>query len=331
MILAVDIMGFENEPIQAIKACRKFCFKNNDVQIILVGDEKKISPHLKPKDTFFKIHHAPDIIHMDDTFLNARHKTNSSMYQAINLVKENLADGVLSAGNTSCYVFLTTLLLKRINHVNKISFVPYIPVAKNVGLYLMDVGANIEVSPNDFLNFARLCKIYLQKVKKILDPKIGIINIGTEANKGLDLQKNAHQLFLKQNDLNYVGFVEPRYLLDQKADILLIDGFSGNLILKTLEGSLKSVFAAFLKNYQNPLNWLAFLFSIPLLKKIKKQYDYKNNAGAIVIGLQKIAVKTHGSADYLQFYSSLRLLRETINSNLITHLTNAFDELKHDQ
>lgn len=317
MILSVDVMGFENPVNDAIKACRDFVKKNKDVKIILVGDENIIKPCLKPKDNF-EIEHATDIIKMTDEPIATRNRVNSSMYKAIALVKNNKADGVLSAGNTSCYVFLTFLLLGKMKNVSKCGFMPFLPTRDGIGMNIIDVGANKECDANDLVCFAKMGNIYLKKVRKINNPRVGILNIGTEDNKGLSYQIEANKLLKNQKEINYKGFVESRGLLDGGTDLLVCDGYSGNLVLKALEGCFKTVIGSFLDLYKKPTGWLGFLFSIGILLGLKKKFDYKNNAGAIVLGLNKIAVKTHGSADYKQFFSSLRMLKETVDADIIT-------------
>lgn len=323
MILSVDVMGFENPIEEAIKACRNFIKKNKNVTIILVGNKNKITNFLKKEDNF-EIVHAEDEIKMVDTPLSARNKKNSSMYKAIELVRDNKADGVLSAGNTACYVFLTLLLLQKLPLVTKCAFMPFIPTRNKKGLNILDVGANKTVNANDLICFAKMGDIYLKKVKKITSPTIGILNIGTEDNKGFDYQIEANKILKNDKNLNYLGFVESRNLLEGECRLVVTDGYSGNIFLKSLEGTFKTVINSMFDFYKKPIGWLGFLFSIFVLIKLKNKYDYKNNAGAIVLGLKKIAVKTHGSADYKQFYSSLKALKEIVDSNFIKILTEEF-------
>lgn len=319
MILAVDIMGFENPIEEAIKACRKFVKKNKNIEIILVGNKEIILKHFKKNDEF-KIENALDVISMDDNPLFVRNRKESSMYKAIKLVADEKADGVLSAGSTACYVTLTYLLLKKIPKISKIGFMPWIPTRYKQGFNLLDCGANKVVTANDLVDFAIMSDLYCRKVRKIENPKIGLINIGVEEDKGLDYIIEANKILKDKKDINYIGFVEPRYLLEEVLDIAICDGFTGNIVLKTLEGTAKSFGNTLLDEFKKPTGWFGFIFSFPSLIGLKKKFDYKNNAGAFVIGLNKIALKTHGSADYKQFYSSLRMLKETIDSNVLKDL-----------
>ncbi len=324
MVLAVDVMGFENPIDEAIKACRDFVRKNKDVTIILVGKKESIIKHLKRNDEF-EILDAKDEIKMDDNPLFIRNKKESSMYKAVELVANDKADGVLSAGNTSCYVAITYMLLKRFNKISKVAFMPWIPTRYKKGFNMLDCGANKIVNQNDLVDFAIMADLYNKKVRKIKNPKIGLINLGTEDQKGLDYLIEANKILKNTKEINYVGFIEPRYLLEEIVDVAIADGFTGNITLKTLEGTAKSISNALKDEFKKPWNFLGFVLSMCALLSLKKKFDYKNNAGAFVVGLQKIALKTHGSADYKQFYSSLRMLRDTVKSNIINDFKEKFN------
>ncbi|MDR2369539.1 MAG: phosphate acyltransferase, partial [Mycoplasmataceae bacterium] len=209
MKLAIDVMGFENDISEAIKACRKFNRQHTDVQFILVGNEQEIKVRLKPSD-HFEIVHATDVIKMDDSPLLAIRKTNSSMYKAIELVANNQADGVLSAGSSTCYVPMAFLLLKLIDGINKPAFMPYLPTTTKQGFMMLDVGANKECTGEDLYCFAKIGSIYCQIIRNIPNPRVGIINIGTEIAKGFAYQKDAYELITKDKTINFVGFIEPR-------------------------------------------------------------------------------------------------------------------------
>jgi glycerol-3-phosphate acyltransferase PlsX len=251
MKLAIDVMGFENDVSQAISACESFLKKHDDVEFLLVGQKELIQTKIK-ESSWIKIIDANDVIKMDDNPLFALRKTNSSMYQAINLVATNQADGVLSAGSTSCYVAMVFNLLKKINGINKIGFMPFIPTVNNSGFNLIDVGANKECDGYDLYKYALMASEYCKLTRNIDLPKVGVINIGTEENKGFEYHKQAHDLLKKEKSINYVGFVEPRELLNGIVDIAVCDGFVGNITLKALEGGLKSLKIALKKQYKKP-------------------------------------------------------------------------------
>ena len=328
MKLVVDVMGFENDIIEAINASIDFLSTHNDVEIILVGDKNIIEKKLIDLNTKYKfdIIHAPDVIKMTDNPIMGLRKTNSSMYKAIEVVANNQADGVLSAGNTSCYVLMLQYLIKLITGIHKLAFMPYVPSSTGHGFNMLDVGANKECSGEDLYQFAKMANIYCKKNRNISNPKIGVINIGTEDNKGFDFQQKAHELLKNDRSLNYVGFVEPRYLLNSVVDIAICDGYTGNITLKSLEGGLLALKSVLKKEFKKPWNFLASILSLGIFKNIKRTFDYRNNAGALVIGLNKIAVKTHGSADKQQFYSSLQMLYKSVKNNIINEIKQKTNE-----
>lgn len=321
--ISLDVMGYENNICEAIKASRRFIKKNPNVKIILVGNKEFIIPHLK-FDNEFEIYHAEQEIKQDDTILSLRQKKDSSMQRAINLVNEGVADGVLSAGNSAVYVFLTYQTFGLMTGVNKIGFIPYVPSFKGNGFNIVDVGASIDCNAIDIYNFAIMGSITAQ-TRGISNPKIGLLNIGTEKHKGFEWHREVDAKLKDNKSINYVGFVESKNLLEGVVDVIVADGYTGNILLKTLEGTSKSIMYYLLSKYKKWYNFFGFIFSLPVLLAFKKKFDYKNNAGAFVLGVNKIAVKTHGSADQKQFYSSLRMLKESIEFDLLNKLKEEFN------
>ena len=322
MKLSFDIMGHEGKLTDAIKAARKFKHKHDDVKLILVGDKKQIEPLVKPNE--FEIVDCVDTIKMTDSPLAALRKNNSSMYQAMKLVADHKADGVFSAGSTQCFVSLVYYLIKPIKQSLKPCFLPFIPTLKNIPTGMCDVGAQINCDGNDLYNFAKMSKIYFESALNRTNPKIGVINIGTEDCKGHEYHKQANQLLLNDKSFNYVGFVEPRYIFDGIVDIAICDGYTGNLVLKSIEGGAKAVSTDLKKQLKKPWNWLGALFSVGATLKVKKTFDYRNHAGAVVLGINAAAVKTHGSADFKQFYSGLNTLYDLVKSNVIEKIKKEF-------
>lgn len=319
MKIALDVMGFENKTSEAINAARKFSKDYPGAKIILVGKEEVIKPCLKADDNF-EIVHATEVIDMNDTPITALRKKDTSMLKAINLVKVNTTDAVVSAGSTSCFVPLVQMNLGSINNVEKFGFMPFIPTTNKTGFNMIDVGANINVSGQDLYNFALMANEYARIVRKISNPKIGVLNIGTEHHKGFAYHKDAYDLLSKNKKLNFVGFVEPKGLLDGQVDVCVCDGFSGNICLKALEGALKSVGSILKDGYKKPWNWLGAAFSVPIITTLTHTFDYRNNAGAIVLGANGVAIKTHGSADAKQFYAALRMAYDCVQNNLLHNI-----------
>lgn len=314
--IVVDCMGFENKPEEAIKAALEYSKKNPDVFFILSGDMDLISPHIENNINFTCLS-TSQIITMDDNPLSARKKTESSMYKAIELVANDGADAVISAGSSGAYVGLTYSMFGKVSEKIKPGFMSWVPTTKNNGFYFLDVGANKEFTGEELYYLGLMAQKFITGTTNKKNPRIGLLNIGVEENKGFSFHSEANVLFKNNNDnLNYLGFVEPRELIEGICDILVADGYSGNLVLKSLEGALKSVSKILKTSYKR--NILAAIFSIGIIKKIYKTFNYKNNAGAIVLGLNKLALKTHGSADKKQFLSTIRMAHEALKSNLIS-------------
>ena len=253
MKLVIDVMGFENDISQAIDACNAFQQCHRDVEFILVGNKQLIEQHLDSSINM-QIIHATDVVKMDTDPLTALRMTNSSMYQAINLVATNQADGVLSAGATPCYVAMVFYLLKKMDGINKIGFMPFVPTVVGDGFNLIDVGANKEASGLDLQKFAIMASVYCQLTRNISMPRVGIVNIGTENNKGFAYHQEAKKLLESNTSINFVGFVEPRDLLNSIVDIAVCDGYTGNLTLKAMEGGLKAIKNALKVEYKKPWN-----------------------------------------------------------------------------
>jgi glycerol-3-phosphate acyltransferase PlsX len=251
MKLAIDVMGFENEVVQAIEACKQFRKLHDDVEFVLVGKKEMIKPHIKNCDGL-QVINAASVIKMDTDPLMALRMTDSSMYQAIDLVATNQADGVLSAGSTPCYVAMVFYLLRKMDGINKIGFMPFLPTVIGDGFNLLDVGANKEADGSDIAKFAIMASIYCKAVRNVILPRVGIVNIGTEDNKGFAYHKEAKNLLAENKSINFVGYVEPRELLNGIVDIAVCDGYTGNLVLKAMEGGLKTIKNALKTEYKKP-------------------------------------------------------------------------------
>lgn len=314
MKIAFDIMGGDNPITEAIAAARKFKKKFSNVSIVLVGNQNQIFKHIEHNE--FEVVHADEIVEMTDTPLNAMRKVNSSMYQAIKLVADHKADGVLSAGCTPCYVALLFFLLKPIEGIRLLGFAPTLPTLKNRPCILCDCGANINCEANDLLNFAKMANIYSQSYYHIENPKIGLINIGSEEHKGLPIHSQSAKLLESDPTINYVGFIESNNILSGVIDVAICDGYTGNLVLKSLESGLKTISILLKDEFKKPTNWFGAIFSFFAIKSIKKRFDYRNYAGAVILGLNAPAVKTHGSADTLQFFSALTSIYKLIEAQL---------------
>lgn len=320
--IAFDVMGFEKDISNAINAAEYFIKKHKDVEITLVGNENQIKKHIKNKS--LKILHTDEYLKQDDTFLAIRSKKNNSLQLSVNLLKNNEVDGVLSACSTPLFVFTLYSTIGTIKKINNIGFMATIP--KINGFFnMIDVGATLDVSPDDLLNYAIMANEYAKQFKK--NPVIKLLNIGTEENKGPNLVLETNTK-LKKHFNNYKGFIEPNELLRSDTDIVVTDAFTGNIALKALEGTAKVLGTELKNELKKPKNFLGALFAKNTLKKVANKFDYKNYAGAFVLGLDKLAVKTHGSADQKQFESALDMLYTSIKNNVLNEMKKALEDVK---
>ncbi len=315
MKIAFDLMGSETNIKDMITACRSFAKKHKDVEILLVGKQTNIQEYIKENE--FTILDASDVVNPTDEPIDTLRKTDSSMYKAIEALMNNKVEGVISSGSTACYVSLCYFLLKTLMPGLKPGFMPFFPINKNKVMNIIDVGANINCNGQDLYNFAILAKIFWNKILHVENPRIGIINIGTEQTKGYQYHKDADKLLREDKNLNYLGFIEPKYAFADTIDIGVCDGYTGNILLKTAEGTLTKVKDLLVQQYKKPWNWLGALTSIGSFLSFNKAFDYKGNAGAMILGLNKPAVKIHGSSDAKQTYAGLKILYEMIKSNYI--------------
>ncbi|QEX46733.1 phosphate acyltransferase PlsX [Mycoplasmoides gallisepticum] len=317
--IAVDCMGFENSVSEAVKAVIKYAKKHKDLSFVLVGDENQIRPLVENKKYLnYRIVHTTNEIGMSDSVLTAYRKKDSSMYLTIELLKNNEVDTIISAGSSSAYVALTYNLIGKIHHKIKVGFMSYVPTVTKRGFWFLDVGANKEYLGEELYYLGKMANTFITSVFNY-QPRLGVLNIGAEKNKGFEYHQVVYNLLENDKTVDFLGFIEPRGLIEGECDLLVSDGYSGNLVLKSLEGALKSVGKILKKNYK--INPLGALFSANVIYQITKTFDYKNNAGAVVLGLNKLVLKTHGSADAKQFYSTIRLAHESLLNNLIEKIT----------
>lgn len=233
-----------------------------------------------------------------------------------NAVKEGEADACISAGNTGALMTAGLFVVGRIEGIERPALAPTLPTIEGNGFLMLDVGANADAKPEQLLQYAIMGSIYANKVRGIEKPRVGLLNVGTEEKKGNELTKAAYQL-LKGSDLHFIGNVEARDLLDGIADVIVTDGFTGNVALKTIEGTALSVFkmlkSALTSNLQSKL---AAAVLKPKLKVIKGKLDYSEYGGAGLFGLKAPVIKAHGSSDPNAVYNAIRQAREMVSNDV---------------
>ena len=300
MRIIVDAFGGDNAPLEIVKGCA-IAAKENDCEIILVGREKEIEDILKgldyPKEKI-TIHNADEVIGGCEVPTTAiREKKNSSLVVGLELLKEGKGEAFVSAGNTGAYLAGAFRYLGRIKGVKRPALTTYMPTA-NGACIVLDVGANADCKPEFLKQFAVMGSVYAENVLNIKNPKVGLINIGAEEAKGNELMKATHALLKEEKNINFTGNIEARQVPEGDADVVVCDGFTGNIVLKLTEGVAMTFYGmvkkAFLKNVLTKLAALAVKGG---LKELKKKMDYTEYGGAPLLGIDGVAIKEHGSSN----------------------------------
>jgi glycerol-3-phosphate acyltransferase PlsX len=314
--LAVDAMGGDFGPCVTVPAALSILRENPRLIVILVGQEALIQPYLKdlnpPLASRVSIVHTDEMVTMDDKVAVAlRNKRHSSMRLAINLVHEKKAQACVSAGNTGALMAISRFVLKTHANIDRPAIMSALPTQKG-HCHMLDLGANVESEAHHLVQFAHMGSIVAQALEGVERPRVALLNIGEEEIKGNDLIKEAHQL-LKASSLNYIGYVEGDGIFKGEADVVVCDGFVGNIALKTTEGVAKMM-ASFIKE-EIQRNWLTKITGViayPIWKGLKKRMDPGSYNGASLVGLTGIVVKSHGSADIASFAQAIRVaMKET--------------------
>ncbi len=300
MKIVLDGMGGDNAPFEIVKGAVEAA-KEITHTIIIVGDEKKIAAELKKYKYDKKqicIQHASDVIGNCDAPVKAvRTKKDSSMVIGINMVKDGKGDLFISAGNSGALMAGGLFILGRIQGIDRPAMASVYPVLGGQASLLVDAGANSECKPDNYLEFATMGSIYMEKVLGRKKPKIGLVNIGAEETKGTTVTKSAHEL-LQRSKLNFIGNVEAREIPFGSSDVIVCDGFVGNVILKLTEGLALSL----LKQLKQKLTAgvkakLGALLLKDNLKGLKSEFDYSEYGGAPILGVKGPIVKMHGSSN----------------------------------
>ncbi|MCH6267121.1 MULTISPECIES: phosphate acyltransferase PlsX [Neobacillus] len=317
MKLAIDAMGGDNAPKEIVLGAMKAVETFPDLHITLVGDENKINETLKKHDRITVLHTTEVILGTDEPVRAVRRKKTASMVLAAQQVADGAADACLSAGNTGALMAAGLFVVGRIEGIDRPALAPTLPTIGGEGFLLLDVGANADAKPEHLVQYAIMGSIYSKKVRGIESPRVGLLNIGTEEKKGNELTRHAFDL-LKQSDLNFVGNVEARDLLDGVADVVVTDGFTGNMVLKTIEGTALSMFkmlkTALMSSFTSKL---AAAVLKPNLMQLKGKLDYSEYGGAGLFGLKAPVIKAHGSSNAQAVFSAIRQTREMVTNDVV--------------
>ena len=312
--VAVDAMGGDNAPAEIVKGTVDAVNAGEDIHVLLVGNEESIRKELagyKYNSNQIEIIHAPDVISTcEPPVMAIRKKKESSIVMALDLVKNGSADAFVSAGNSGAVLAGGQLIVGRIKGVERPPFAPLIPTKNGVAL-LLDSGANIDARPSHLVQFAKMGSIYMENVLGIKNPRVGIVNIGAEEEKGNQLVKDTFPLLKECSDINFIGSVEARDIPEGVADVIVCDAFVGNVILKLYEGVgatiLSKIKEGLMSSFRSKIG--AILIK-PALKKTMKTFDATEYGGAPMLGLKGLVVKTHGSSKAKEVRNSILQCRK---------------------
>lgn len=333
MKIAVDGMGGDNSPSAVVEGCVQ-AVREFGVDILLTGPMEKLKEELdKYEYDKSKIHiiDAREVIDPNEHPVSAiRKKKNSSLGIALNLVKSKEADAIISAGSTGAFMAGALFIVGRIKGIDRPALAPVMP-GKNNSFMIIDCGANAECKPLNLFQFAMMGKVYMENIMKVANPSVGLINIGSEEEKGNELTKAAYKI-LKKSKLNFVGNVEPREVSNGDVSVLVCDGFVGNTVLKMFEGVAANIFEILKTEIMGSLRTkIGGLLLKPVFKNFKRKFDYKEVGGAAFMGVDGICIKAHGSSDARAFKNAIRQAKIFYDNEVLVKIKNEIEKITDDE
>jgi len=317
MRIAVDAMGGDYAPAEIVKGAVGAAVLY-DIDVILVGDEEAIKAHLPRRldgPGRVEIRHTPDCIRMEDCVNSIRTKPDASVVVAAGMIRSGQADAMISVGNTAAAMAVAALKLGRIPGIERPAIATILP-SRGGKTILLDAGATADCTVNNLLQFAVMGSIYAEKVVKIPNPRVGLLSIGEEPTKGNELTKAAHSEFSKLG-LNFIGNVEGRDLFAGTVDVVVADGFVGNVALKVSEGLAGLLLGLFNELRKNKLLFLPLMCLRPALMQIKKQFDYAQYGGAPLLGVNGVCIVGHGRSNAKAVTNAIRAAKEAVDHDII--------------
>ncbi len=316
MKIIVDAFGGDNAPLEVLRGCER-AVRELGVEIILTGSQPKIKKCAEENGislTGIEIEHTDDVFDIHDEPKEIiKSGSNTSMALGLKLLAEGRGEAFVSAGSTGALVMGATFIVKRIKGIKRIAPSPVMPADKG-SFVLLDAGANTECRPEMLVQFAIMGSAYMERVLGIKNPKVGLLNIGAEETKGRELELEAYKL-LEQSGLYFGGNIEARDIPNGQYQVIVTDGFTGNIVLKLYEG-MGSFFARKLRWIFSGAGKLGAVFSLGKIRAFKKQMDYKEVGGSALLGVRKPVIKAHGSSDGTAFFNAVRQAKKCAEVNV---------------
>jgi glycerol-3-phosphate acyltransferase PlsX len=331
MRIAIDAMGGDHAPREIVLGAIDAIAQIKDLQITLIGDEEKIKEHLTTTKNIEILHTTEMITGEDEPVRAVRRKKKASLVLMANEVKEGRADACISAGNTGALMSAGLFVVGRTPGIQRPALSPTLPTIDGKGFVLLDVGANVDATANHLVQYAIMGSIYAEKVRSIKNPTVGLLNVGTEDGKGNDLTKKAF-IEMKNAPINFIGNVEARDLLEGVADVVVTDGFSGNVALKTIEGTAMMVFSLLKETFMSSLKTkLAASVVKKDLKKLNAKLDYSEYGGAGLFGLAAPVIKAHGSSNRRAIYNAIKQACHMVEYNVTGTIEETVSAMRSDK
>ncbi|VTS12265.1 phosphate acyltransferase PlsX [Streptococcus pseudoporcinus] len=326
--IAIDAMGGDKAPKAIVEGVNKAIQAFSDIEIQLYGDQEKIKNYLTPSERVTIIHTDEKINSDDEPAKAIRRKKTASMVLAARAVKEGEADAVLSAGNTGALLAAGLFVVGRIKGVDRPGLLSTLPTIDKVGFDMLDLGANAENTAAHLHQYAVLGSFYAKNVRGIANPRVGLLNNGTETTKGDPIRKETYALLDADSSLNFVGNIEARDLMNGVADVVVTDGFTGNAVLKSIEGTALSI----MKQLKTSIKGGGFkakmgaLLMKSSLKDMKHSLDYSDAGGAVLFGLKAPVVKSHGSSGETSIFYTIKQIRSMLETDVVGQLIEEFSK-----
>jgi len=322
-------MGGDHGPHVTVPAALEFQARLPDVDVVLVGLREAIEAELAGKSSRVRIHAASEVVAMDEPPAQAlRYKKDSSMRVAVNLVKSGEAHACVSAGNTGALMAISRFVLKTLPGIDRPAIASVLPNMRRTNTYVLDLGANVDCGAEHLLQFGIMGAMLVAAVEHKERPSVGLLNIGVEDIKGNDAVKQAAEL-LRESGLNFVGNVEGDDIFKGTVDVVVCDGFVGNVALKASEGVVQMMTTTMHEEFsRNPFTRLAALIAMPVIRAFRDRLDPRRYNGASLLGLRGIVIKSHGSADVFAFGQALERAVEEVRNNVPQRIAERMSQLQ---
>lgn len=317
--LSIDAMSGDLGSGIVVEACESFIQTHPDAYLYVTGKKEELKS-LEKYDRI-EIVDARDIVPMDAGIMSVRRKKDSSMVKAVTLANDGIVDGVVSCGSTGAFYTSAMLFLKRLEGIEKSCLMAILPTYNQKGVAMLDVGANAENTPDQLKSFAIMGHVYAKNIRGITNPKVALLNIGTESKKGDVVHQETYHLLEAEESLHFVGNIEGRDILNGNVDVIVTDGFSGNIALKTCEGTASLVMKMIKEELMSSLSGkIGALFAKKSLYQLKDKFDYKSVGGALMMGFEKAVVKAHGASDAVAFANAMDLAYQMVKLDVVEQM-----------